>query len=266
VLFTFFISLVGERFGRRRLLVGFSLISAAAGSALVWSQSAFLLIAASFAGSLGHGVTGAAGPTQPLEQACLADIVPTNRRTELFAAYRVVSNFAAAMGALAAGLPTLLQNVFGLDEGEGFQVMFLGFVLCLLLVALLYWRLSPAVEVTSTKGGWTNPLRLPSRRIIFTLTGLFSIDRFAGSLMIQSLATYWFYTRFGLELASLALVFFLSELLSALSLWLSAKLANRVGLINTMVFTHIPANLLLIGAAFALSSWLAVVFCNFGPS
>ena len=120
--------------------------------------------------------------------------------------------------------------------------MFVGFVLFLLVAALLYSLLSSAVEVSGSEQRWVNPLRLPSRRLIFTLTGLFSLDHFAGSLFMRSLAAYWFYIRFGLELESLALVFFFAQVLAAISLWLAAKLANRIGLINTMVFTHIPAS------------------------
>jgi len=116
------------------------------------------------------------------------------------------------------------------------------------------------MTVSDSQQLWVNPFRLPSRRLIFTLTGLFSLDHFAGSLFIQSLAAYWFHTRFGMELESLGLVFFLSHLLSAISLWVAAKLANRIGLINTMVFTHIPSSLFLIVAAFAPAAWIAVLF------
>ena len=130
----------------------------------------------------------------------------------------------------------------------------------LLVVALLYGLLSSGVEVKDEARQWVNPLTLPSRRIIFTLTALFSVDHFAGSLLLQSLVAYWFSTRFGLELGELALVFFFSHVLAATSLWLAARIAARIGLINTMVFTHIPANLFLIAAAFAPTGALAVVF------
>jgi MFS family permease len=96
--------------------------------------------------------------------------------------------------------------------------------------------------------------------LIFTLTGLFALDSFAGSLFMQSLAAYWFYTKFGLSLQDLALVFFLSNLLAAVSLWLAAKMGNWIGLINTMVFTHIPASLFLLGVLFAPSAGPAIVF------
>ena len=259
--FAFLVSLIAEKVGRRRLLVTFTLMSAAAGLGLVFINDFLPLIFFAFLGSItGGGGGGAGGPIQPLEQASLPDTASSKKRTDLFAIYGIVATGGAALGALAAGLPALFQNAFGISEIYAYKAMFVGFTLFLLVGSLLYSLLSSAVEVGSSEQRWVNPLRLPSRRLIFTLTGLFSVDHFAGSLVIQSLAAYWFYTKFGLELESLALVFFFSALLAAISLWLSAKLANRIGLINTMVFTHIPSSLFLIAAAFAPAAWLAVLF------
>jgi len=250
--FAFLVSFIAEKVGRRRLLVMFTLMSAAAGLALVFIADFLPLIFFAFLGSIpGAGAGGAGGAIQPLEQASLPDTAPPEKRTDLFAIYRIVAVGGTALGALAAGLPTIYQNAFGISEIYAYKAMFVGFILFLLVGALLYSLLSSSVEVSGSEQRWVNPFRLPSRRLIFTLTGLFSLDHFAGSLFMQSLAAYWFYTKFGMELESLALVFFLSHLLAATSLWLAAKLANRIGLINTMVFTHIPASLFLIAAAFA---------------
>ena len=260
-LFSFFVSLMAEKVGRRRLMVALTLTTAAAGVVLVVTNDVAVLTAFAFLGTLsGVGGGGGAQPTQPLEQASLADAAPAARRTDLFAVYGIASTGAAAVGALAAGLPEIFQSRLGTSELGAFKVMFVAFVVLLLVVALLYSLLSSGVEVRAEARRWVNPLTLPSRRIIFTLTALFSVDNFAGSLLLQSLVAYWFSTRFGLELGALALVFFFSQLLSAISLWLAARIAARIGLINTMVFTHIPANLFLIGAAFAPSATLAVVF------
>jgi len=260
-LFAFLVSLVADRLGRRRLLAFFSLTTASVGLALVLSDNVLILIVFSFLGAFSNaGGPASTGPIQPLEQASLADAAPSNKRTELYAAYRIFSTGFAAVGALAAGLPTFFRDVFGLGEIQATKLMFVGFVLCMFLVSLLYTLLSPAVEVSHGGGTWTNPFRVPSRRIIFTLTGLFSVDHFASSLMVQSLVAYWFNEKFGLELGSLALVFFFSRILTAISLWVAAKVANRIGLINTMVFTHIPASLLLIAVAFAPTAWMAVLF------
>ena len=260
-LFALLVSLVAEKVGRRRLLVVFTLATAAAATVLVLTDDVLILSAFAFLGTLsGVGGGGGAQATQPLEQATLVDAAPAHKRTDLFAIYGIASTGAAALGALAAGLPIVYQNVFGLSELLAYKVMFVSFVVLLLIVALLYGLLSSDVEVRTEERQWVNPLTLPSRRIIFTLTGLFSVDHFAGSLLLQSLVAYWFNTRFDLDLGALALVFFFSQILAATSLWVAAKIANRIGLINTMVFTHIPANLFLIAAAFAPTAWAAVLF------
>ena len=260
-LFAFLVSLVAEKVGRRRLMVLFTLMTAASGLVLVLTNDVVVLTAFAFLGTLtGVGGGGGAQPTQPLEQASLVDTVPADRRTDLFAAYGIASTGAAAVGALASGLPDIYQSRFGLSELEAFKTMFVGFVVMLLVVALLYGLLSSGVEARAEARQWVNPLALPSRRIIFTLTALFSLDHFAGSLLLQSLVAYWFITRFGLELGELALVFFFSQVLAAVSLWLAARIAARIGLINTMVFTHIPSSLFLIAAAFAPTATLAVLF------
>jgi MFS family permease len=256
----FITTLVSERVGRRRLLVLFTLLSASAGLALVFTSNYPTLLLFAFVGSISGAVGGASGSTQPLEQASLPDTAPSEKRTDLFAIYRIIGLSGVAIGTLAAGLPPIYEKVLGVTEIDSFRIVFIGITLFLLIAAIFYRLLSPAVEAGGAEQKWINPLRLPSRRIIFTLTGLFSLDHFAGSLFMQSLAAYWFYSKFGLELESLALVFFFSQILAAISLWLAAKLANRIGLINTMVFTHIPSSLFLIAAAFAPVAWLAILF------
>ena len=254
--FSLMVALISERVGRRNFIFFYTLIAALAGLAFIFFQDFLPLMIFAFIGSIG----GAAESTQPLEQAILPDTAPSEKRTDLFAAYRIIGMSGAAIGTLAAGLPPIYQKTLGVSEIDSYRIMFIGFTVVLLIAAILYRLLSPAVGVGGTGQKWTNPLRLPSRRIIFTLTGLFSLDHFAGSLFMQSLAAYWFYSKFGLTLESLALVFFFAQVLSAISLWLAAKLANRIGLINTMVFTHIPASLFLVAAAFAPTVWLAILF------
>lgn len=259
--FALLVSLIAEKVGRRRLLVAFTLATAVAATVLVLTDNVLILTSFAFLGTLsGVGGGGGAHATQPLEQASLAEAAPAHKRTDLFAIYGIASTTAAALGALAAGLPTVFQGAFGLSELLAYKVMFVSFVGLLLIAALLYGLLSSDVEALTEERRWTNPLTLPSRRIIFTLTGLFSVDHFAGSLILQSLVAYWFNTRFDLDLGALAFLFFFSHLLSASSLWVAAKIANRIGLINTMVFTHIPANIFLIAVAFAPTAWAAVLF------
>jgi MFS family permease len=254
---TFIVSLVAERVGRRRLMVFFAILTSAAALGMVFVNSFLPLIVIAFFGNVG---AGGILPVAPLEQASLTDTAPVHKRTDLFAIYRIFGLAGTTLGALSLGLPPLLQSGFSLSEINSFKVMYVGFSIILLLAASLYALLSPAIEVSRTQQRWSNPFKIPSRKLIFTLTGLFALDSFAGSLFMQSLAAYWFYTKFGLSLQDLALVFFLSNLLAAVSLWLAAKMGNWIGLINTMVFTHIPASLFLLGVLFAPSAGPAIVF------
>jgi MFS family permease len=254
---TFIVSLISERAGRRRLMVFFAAIMGAAGVAMVFVNSFYLLMLIAFFGNVG---AGGISPAAPLEQASLADTAPEKRRTDLFAVYRISGLVGATLGALSAGLPPLLQNSFSLSDLSSLKIMYIGFSVVLFIAAFLYGLLSPAIEANRTQSGWSNPFKLPSRKLIFTLTGLFALDSFAGSLFMQSLAAYWFYTKFGLSLQDLAMVFSVSNVLAAISLWLAAKMGNWIGLINTMVFTHIPSSLFLIGALFSPVVVMAIVF------
>ena len=259
--FAFLVSLIVGRVGRRTLLIFFSMISASAGLALFFVDHFLILLVFAFLGSLSTGGGGGGeSPAQPLEVASLPDTAPDDKRTDLFAIYNIVARAGAALGALAAGLPALYQGAFNLTTLDSYRFMFILFAALQISGALLYSLLSTGIEGASTERRWSNPFKLPSRRRIFTLTGLFSVDTFTTSMVTQSLMAYWFSTKFGLELGSLALVFFVSQVLTATSLWLAAKIANRIGLLNTMVFTHIPSSLFLLAAAFAPTAWLAVLF------
>jgi MFS family permease len=259
--FAFVVGLVSEKVGRRRLLVIFSLLAAASGLAMYFAETFIPLMVIAFMGSLSTGGGGGGeSPAQPLEVAILPDTAPPERRTDIFAIYSIVARTGTFLGALAAGLPVLFQDALGLSVLLSFKAMFLGFAICQLAGAALYASISPGAEAATTRQQWQNPLKLPSRRRIFTLTGLFSVDTFTTSMVMQSLMAYWFYTKFGLTLESLALVFSLSHLLTASSLWIAAKISNRIGLLNTMVFTHIPSSFFLLAAAFAPSATLAIVF------
>ena len=259
--FAFVVGLISGRVGRRRLLVIFSLLAAASGLAMYFAETFIPLMVIAFLGSLSTGGGGGGeSPAQPLEVAILPDTAPPERRTDIFAIYGIVARTGTFLGALAAGLPVLFQGPLGLPVLLSFKAMFLGFAICQLAGAALYAYISPGVEASTTHQQWQNPLKLPSRRRIFTLTGLFSVDTFTTSMVMQSLMAYWFFTKFGLTLESLAFVFSLSHLLTASSLWIAAKIANRIGLLNTMVFTHIPSSFFLLAAAFAPSATLAIVF------
>jgi MFS family permease len=251
--------LLGDLMGRRRLLTVMGVLSALTGVVLITSQSLQLLTAAAFLGSF-SALPGAGGAMGPLEQASLPATAAPDRRTELFAFYGIVGTAAVSLGALAAGLPTVFQRAFGLQQVPAFQAVFGGYALLGVIAALLYSRLSHSVEVAAGEARWVNPIRLPSRSRILTLAGLFTVDSFGTGLLGQSLASYWFFTRFGIPAQELGLLFFASHVLTAISLWVAARLASRIGLVNTMVFTHIPSSLLLIAIPFLPEAWLAVLF------
>jgi MFS family permease len=229
---------------------------ALAGIVLVVSESFPVLLIAAFVGNLSGFVGG--GGTGPLKQAVLAVSVTPQRRTDLFALSSIAGTIAGSLGALASGVPTLLQSALGLGELASFRPMFVVYSVLAVITALFYSRLSRRVELTSGEARWTNPFMLPSRSRIFTLAGLFTVDSFGTGLIVQSLASYWFFTRFGLQPGSLGALFFASSVLTAISLWVAARLARRIGLLNTIVFTHIPSSLFLIAVPFVSEAWMAI--------
>ena len=169
--FAFFVGLISGKVGRRRLLVFFSLVSGAAGLALILSEEYLALLIVSFVGSLAAGGGGGGeSPAQPLEIASLPDTTSNERRTDIFSIYTIVARSGTALGALAALLPTVFQEQLGLSPSSSYQVMFVVFAALQLTGALLYSLLSSAVEGPPTQQQWINPLKLSSRRRIFTLT------------------------------------------------------------------------------------------------
>lgn len=229
-IFTFVVSIIAERVGRKRLLILLTALSSSSLLALIFSESFFVLALFAFVGG-GFGTEGAGtgGPLQPLEQASLPETAPQKRRTDLFALYGIVATAGSALGALAAGIPGLLQKTYGLQTEHSYRLVFCAFLVVLGISTSLYGFLSTRVEVSGARRRWTNPLKLPSRRIIFTLTGLFTVDRFAGSLMVRSLVAYWFATKFGIELGSIAVIFFFSSILSAVSSGFRPRLPGELG-------------------------------------
>jgi MFS family permease len=209
--------LLGDLMGRRRLLSVMGLLSALTGVALITSHSLQFLAAAAFLGSF-SAMTGASGAMGPLEQASLPATAAPERRTDVFALYGIVGTVALSIGALAAGLPSIFQRALDIDQVASFQVVFAGYALLSVIAALRYGQLSSEVEVPSGEARWVNPLRLPSRTRIVTLASLFSVDSFGTGLLGQSLASYWFFTRFGIPPQELGLVFFASHVLTAVSL------------------------------------------------
>src|SRR4029450_8937080 len=208
---------LGDAIGRRRILATLSCLMALAGLVLVVSESFPVLLIAAFVGNLSGFVGG--GGTGPLEQAILAVSVTPQRRTDLCALSSIAGTIAGSLGALASGMATLLQRALGLGALASFRPMFVAYAVLAVLTALFYSRLSSRVELPSGEARGTNPFTLPPRGRLFALAGLFTVDSFGTGLIVQSLVSYWFFTRFGLQPGSLGALFFASSILTAVSLW-----------------------------------------------
>ena len=250
--------LFGESLGRRRLMAGFTILTGSTALVLTLTDQYLLLAFVAFVSAFNVADGGPAGPIQPLERAAIADTVEPARRTDLFALYSIVAIAARALGALAAGLPVVFQRAMDMRELGSYQVMFVGYAVIAVVAGLLYARLSPSSEAATKTRRFTNPLSLPSRRIIFLMSGLFALDSFGTRLVLQTLVAFWFLTKFGIDLGEVAIVFFSGNVLTALSITVAAKLANRFGLLNTIVVTHVPAVAILFAIAFVPSAeWSA---------
>jgi MFS family permease len=234
----------GNRFSIRRLLLAASLLMCATGLAFASVAALWPLLLVAFMSTLNPG-SGDASLFMPLDHTVLA-AAPAEARTGLFARYSFVGSIAGAAGALAAGAPDLLAAM-GWSTLGGLRAMFVLYAAIGLAVWLLFLRL-PDPRASKEK---PSAALGPSRGIVWRLAALFSVDSFAGGLMINSLLALWLFERFGMSLAAAGAFFFWTGLLSATSQLLAGPLAQRIGLVNTMVFTHIPSSLCLIGAAFA---------------
>jgi len=244
----------GHRAAANRLLRAAAIVMAATGLGFASLSSFWPLLVVAFVGTLNPS-SGDVSVFLPLEHARLATAAQGSARTALFARYSVLGALCAAIGALAAGLPDWLARDTGIARLTGLRAMFVLYALLGVLVLWLYRRL-PA-PTTPAEHAAVGPLG-PSAGIVMRLAALFSIDAFAGGLVVNSLLSLWLFERFGLSLAQAGGYFFAAGLLSAASQFAAPWVAGRIGLLNTMVFTHIPANICLILAAFAPTLPLAL--------
>src|SRR2546430_6200665 len=253
---TYVIGLSADTWGRRRTLALLSLFMAATGIIFGLVTSYPVLLVVAFFGTLGTSASETA-PFLPIDQTMIAQVTAREQRTSVFARYNLVASFSAAAGALTAGLPGLLTRT-GLPLASGVRLMFGVYAGLALMVAGLSLLLSSDVEAPAHRPRQTQSRRsrlVPplhrSAGIVWRLTALFSVDALAGGLVVQSLIALYFLERFGVPLTTLSVLFFGANLLSALSFLAAVPLARRFGLLNTMVFTHLPSNVLLILVAFA---------------
>ncbi len=237
-----------DRLGRRRVLVAGSILMVVAGVVFALTDWVPLLIVAATIGVISP--TGnEVGPFLAIEQAALSQTVPERRRTATFAWYNLAGYLATASGALGAGLISQVLLDQGVPAVDAYRAVVIGYAVVGLGLAAGFSRLGSAIEAprAERRGDVRERFGLHrSRRVVLRLSALFSLDAFAGGFIPQSLMAYWFHVRFGVEPAILGAIFFGANLLAAVSSLSAARIAARIGLVNTMVFTHLPSNVLLI--------------------
>jgi MFS family permease len=238
-----------DRIGRQRmLLLGAALMMFAGALFAVTRNFGLLLVAATIGVISPSG--NEVGPFLSIEQAALSQIVPDEARTQVFAWYNLVGSFATALGALGGGALAQVLQSQGLAPLDSYRVIVVGYALVGLLLALLFARLSPTIRGPLANAHTPAPFSLglsrQTRGVVLRLAGLFSLDAFAGGFILQSIVAYWFYVRFHVEPALLGGIFFGANILAGISALTAARVAARIGLINTMVVTHIPSNILLL--------------------
>ena len=246
---------LADRAGRRRTLTLGALLACATGAAFAASSDFVPIMVIAVAGTLNPSA-GDVSVFLPVEQAILPQTVDGSRRTRLFARYNLAGALAAAAGALFAGAPTLVARHSGWDGLDAMRAMFVLYALLALVNVVAYRALSRAAEPAGEQRR-AAPLQR-SRGTVLRLSGLFAIDAFAGGFIVQSMLALWLFRRYGLSLDQAALIFFAAGICTAFSFLVAARIADRIGLIKTMVFTHLPSNVLLVLVALMPNAGLAI--------
>jgi MFS family permease len=261
VIFTIFASFYADRIGRRNVLVIYASLMCISGLIFTFTDNYFLLVLAAFIGTI--NVTGSeTGAFLTIEQAILPQTIRDKKKMNtIFALYNMVGTFAMSAGIILSGLPSLLQEqYFAMDHVDSFKILFMMYSILGLVVMIIYLMISKDIEIKPNLNKSVRQTLSPrSKKIVGKLSALFAVDSFAGGFVIQSVVSLWFFTRFGADLIILSYVFSAAGILTAFSYIVAAKIADRIGLVNTMVFTHIPSNILLILVAFAPTLQFAII-------
>ncbi|HEX8991346.1 MAG TPA: MFS transporter [Anaerolineales bacterium] len=237
-----------DRFGRKRTLIAGALLMLGAGVVFILTRNIVLLMAAAIIGVISPS-GNEIGPFLSVEQASLTHLLPAESRTQSFAWYNLAGSFATAAGALSGGWLAQALQSRGISPLDSYRVVLAGYALGGLVLAILFLSLSGEIEVKPSEPEEVGPRLLGlhrSRGVVARLSGLFAMDAFAGGLIVQSMVAYWFHLKFGVEAGTIGSIFFGANVLAGISALLAVRLAKRFGLINTMVFTHVPSNILLI--------------------
>jgi MFS family permease len=236
-----------DRFGRRRTLITGALLMMGAGLVFILTRNPVILMAAAIIGVISPS-GNEIGPFLSVEQAGLSQLLPDDRRTQVFAWYNLSGSFATAVGALSGGWLSQILQQGGMPALESYRAVLMGYAIGGTLLAVMFLFLTAAIEVPK------ETLRIVSKRtlglhqskgVVLRLSALFALDAFAGGLVVQSMVAYWFNVKFGIQAGVIGTIFFGANILAGVSALLAVPLARKIGLINTMVFTHIPSNMLL---------------------
>lgn len=238
-------TLLADRVGRRRSLVGLALLAAGGGAALAWFDSLWAIALAAFIGMLSTQGSDR-GAAQALEVSILPSTTSDAERTRVYAWYNALADAGGAAGALLAALPAVLRTRLELTEVRAYDATIFVYAALLVGVALLYARLSRATEPAQAAGPGASGLPPSARRNVWRFAGLSAMDSLGGGFIGSALIAYYLYARFGIGEGALALLFAAARVMTVLSHFAAAWLAQRIGLVNTMVFTHIPSSLLLL--------------------
>ncbi|HVM72743.1 MAG TPA: MFS transporter [Anaerolineales bacterium] len=236
-----------DHFGRRRTLLVGALLMAGAGLIFIFTRNPLLLIAAATIGVISPS-GNEIGPFLSVEQAALTQLLPDDRRTQVFAWYNLSGSFATAVGALSGGWLSQLLQSGGMAALDSYRAVLVGYALGGMVLAVFFLFLTAAIEVPEEMLHAVADRTLGlhrSRNMVLRLSALFALDAFAGGLVIQSMVAYWFHVKFGIEAGIIGSIFFGANVLAGISALLAGRLAKKIGLINTMVFTHVPSNFLL---------------------
>jgi MFS family permease len=262
IIFTLFASFYADRIGRRNTLLLYTIMMSISGIIFFVTENPLALIIAALLGTL--NITGSeTSAFLSIEQSILPQTIKDNRkRNTLFGFYNMAGTFAMGAGILIANLPIIIENELEFDQIYAIKLLFLFYSLLGILVLGIYLKLSSAIEIKKEKTSKpiAEILTPKSKKIVSKLSGLFAIDSFAGGFAIQSIVSFWFFTKFDIDLSIISYIFSIGSVLTAFSYIIAAKIADKIGLINTMVFTHIPSNILLILLAFAPTLEMAIVF------
>jgi MFS family permease len=234
-----------DRIGRRRTLIIGAALMAAAGAIFAGTTSFLVLLVTATIGVLSPSDSDV-GPFLPIEQSSLTEVTPDERRTSIYAWYNLVGSVAVAIGALASGLVVSALRASGWSELDAYRSVLVVYAVIGLAIVPIVLSVSPAVEVPPVDASIARRFGLHrSKGVVARLAALFGLDAVGGGFVMQSLLAFWFHQRFGVSVEVLGAIFFGANLLAAVSALSAARIAARIGLINTMVFTHLPSNVLL---------------------